>query len=178
MLFRPEFQGQIALEQLPDDFVQRLERRVRTGLLLPGHRARANYRVESSDRNEITFAAKGFLAQYNIGLNRVTVRRAGAHQLDYQVSFWRWTGYAVAHGAILGVLFVALYAFVPEMRRNIAAYPHGATLFWSLIGFFCLLWPWLLTAIHRGAARLALERILRETMAGATGADEGQAKGA
>ena len=54
-------------------------------------------------------------------------------------------------------------------------YPHGATLYWSLIGFFCLLWPWLLTAFHKRAARQLLERILRETMAGSGDAGEGAA---
>ena len=166
MFFVPEFHGQITLEHLPDDFVQRLERRVESGLLVPGQRARAHYRVLSSDHDEVTFAAEGFLTQYNIGLNRVTIRRAGANQLEYQVSYWGWTGYTVAHGTMMGILFVALYAFWPEMRREIAMYAYGATLFWSLVGFFCLLWPWLLTAFHKGPARQALERILRETMAG------------
>ena len=108
MLFTPEFQGQITLEDLPDDFVQRLERRIETGLLVAGQRSRADYRVLSSDRDGITFGAKGFLTTYNVGLNRVTVRRIGANQLDYQVSYWGWTGYAVAHGVSMGVLFVAV----------------------------------------------------------------------
>jgi hypothetical protein len=170
MLLTPEFQGQIALEHLPDDFARRLEQRVESGLLVPGRRSRAHYRVLSTDHDEITFAAEGFLTQYSIGLNRVTIRRAGANQLDYEVSFWGWTGYAVAHGAIMGVLFVGVYVFFPRMRQDMGSYAHGATLYWSLIGLFCLIWPWLLTAFHKRAARSALERIVRETMAGATGA--------
>ena len=169
MSFVPEFQGQITLEHLPDDFVERLVRRVETGLLVTGRHDRADYRVLSSDRESITFGAQGFLTTYNIGLNRVTIRRAGARQLDYEVSFWGWTGYAVAHGAVMGLLFLALFTLIPEMRRQIGTFPHGTPIFWGIVGFFSLLWPWILTALHRGAARRALERILRDTMTGVGG---------
>ncbi len=171
MSFVPEFQGQIRLEHLPDDFVERIARRVETGLLVPNNRTRANYRVLASDRDSISFAAEGFFTQYNVGLNRVTVRRADASQLDYQCVFWGWTGYALAHGAVMGLLFVAVYALSAEIRREIATRPLGPAMFWSLVGFFSLLWPWLLAVIHRGTARQVLERILRETMASPGGGE-------
>lgn len=171
MFFTPEFQGQMAFQHLPDDFVERLEQRVEGGLFVPGRRSRAEYRVLSSGSDEIEFAAEGFLTQYNVGLNHVVVRRCGANQLEYHVSFWGWTRYAVAHGTALGLLFVTIFALMPDMRRQIVDYPRGAALFWSLVAFFSLAWPWLLTALHRGAARQALERILREALAGPPGAD-------
>lgn len=164
MSLGPEFQGQITLDRVPDDFVERLQHRVETGLLVPGNRRRANYKVLSSGRDEITFGAEGFATAYAIGLNRVTVRRAGASQLDYQVSYWDWTKYATSHGILLGFLFWVVFELAPGMRQQVSAQAFGPALFWGLVAFFSLAWPWLLTALHQNAARQALEQILRETM--------------
>lgn len=162
----PVFQGQLVFDRpLPDDFVERIRRRVETGLLVPGNRARANYQVVSSGRDEIAFAAEGFATAYAIGLNRVNVRRTGSAQLDFQVSYWDWTKYAMSHGMVMGFLFWLVYVLMPEVRDQVNARAYGPTLFWGLIGFFSFAWPWLLTAIHQGFARRALEGILRETMA-------------
>ena len=162
--FIPEFDGQLELVRIPDDFVARIRKRVEEGLLMRGIRRRANYVVRSEGRDEVTFGAEDFLTAYNVGLNDVSVRRSGATTVRYHVTFWRWTWTAVAHSAILGLTFLICFLGIERMRRDVAAYAYGPYMFWGLIIFFCLLWPWILTAIHRKFAEKALRRILREVM--------------
>ena len=162
--FIPEFDGDLELPRVPDDFVARMRKRVEAGLFLPGSRRRANYSVRTAGRDEITFGADDFLTAYNVGLNDVSVRRRGANSVHYHATYWRWTWTAVAHGGIMGLTFLILALTLPYMRQEIASYPHGPYWFGSIVIFFCFLWPWLLTAFHRRFAELALQRILREVM--------------
>ena len=163
----PEFEGDLALGTVPDDFVERIRRRVESGLLQPGSRTRADYRVRSSDRDSIVFGAEGFSTAYAIGLNEVRLSRVGRDQVHYQVSYWRWTRAAVAHSALIGLVLAALYASLPGVRRDVSLYPAGKVIFWSMVGFWGLVWPWLLAAWHRGFAERALRRVLSETLGGA-----------
>jgi hypothetical protein len=163
--FAPEFEGEMTFESLPDDFVDRIRQRVETGLLCPGLRARADYRVSSSDRDAIHFEAHGFLTAYNVGLNDVTVRRSGGSQVHYHVTYWRWTWYAVANGLLPAFALALASAFYPAMRSAFTIAPGGLPTLLAILGFFTLVWPWLLTALHRRFAEQALQRILRETLA-------------
>jgi len=164
--FAPEFEGELTLDAFPDDFRERIQRRVETGLLFAGNRSRADYRIVASDGNSVTIHAHGLASVYNIGLNEVTLTRQGANGLRYHVSYWGWTQAAVAHGLILTILFVVLYLVIPQFRRDVAAYSYGFAMLWSIVGVMGLLWPWLLSALHKGPARRALIRILNETLAG------------
>src|SRR5215831_9445424 len=164
--FIPEFDGDLELAGVPNDFAPRLKKRAEDGLLTPGRRsARTDYFVRSEDSNGITLAAGNFLTAYNVGLNEIRVSRSGPTTLHYHVNFWRWTWTAVGHGALLGLLFLASFAAFPEARTEIAAYPFGLVAFAAIAGFFCILWPWILTAIQKPLAEKTLQRILRETMA-------------
>ena len=164
-LFRPRFEGQLTLDRVPEDMTTRIQHRLEQGLLMPGHRGpRTDYRVKAMDSQAITFASHGLLTTCNVGLNDVTVRRNGPNQVQYDVSYWGWTLLAVAYSALLGLLFLALYLFIPQMRHDVHSYPYGPLLFWSIVSFFCLVWPWILSALHRGPAEGALQRILRETL--------------
>ncbi|HKW50663.1 MAG TPA: hypothetical protein VJQ53_02930 [Candidatus Eisenbacteria bacterium] len=162
--FIPEFEGELELARIPDDFVARMRKRVEVGLLWPGIKSRANYSVRSAGRDEINFGADDLLTAYNVGLNDVSVRRQGSNAVHYHVNYWRWTWTAVAHGAILGTIIVVCAFFIPDMRRQIDTTPNGLYLFAGLLLFFCLLWPWILTALHRSFAEKALRRILSEVM--------------
>jgi hypothetical protein len=164
-LFDPQFDGQLTIDPLPDDFVARIERRVVDGLLVPGQRVRADYQVVAKDGDGITFVARGFLTTYAVGLNEVTVRRTGRDQLQYHVYYRGWARIAAGHGALFGLAMVACYLLVPALPRDVASHRYGPPLFWVMVGFWSLVWPWLLTAFHRGPAERALQRILRETMA-------------
>src|SRR2546426_6449935 len=127
--FIPEFDGQLELVRIPDDFVARIRKRVEEGLLMRGIRRRANYVVRSEGRDEVTFGAEDFLTAYNVGLNDVSVRRSGATTVRYHVTFWRWTWTAVAHSAILGLTFLICFLGIERMRRVVAPYAHGPFLF-------------------------------------------------
>jgi hypothetical protein len=162
--FRPEFDGQLTLEPLPDDFAERIERRVVDGLFVPGRRDRADYHVTAKDRDAITFEARGFLTTWNVGLNVVTVRRSGRDQIRYHVSYWGWTRFAVLLGAGLGLVLATCYLAVPHLVWDIASNPSHRPIFWAMVAFWSLLWPWLLTALHRRPVEMALQRILRETL--------------
>ena len=171
-LFHPEFEGELTLPSVPDDFTARIQRRLEAGLLMAGYRGpRTNYHVETMDRRSITFASSGFLTHYNVGLNRVTLTRVDPSRIAYKVSYWKWTLLAVAHGALLALVFVACYALMPGMRRDIDAYRYGPAMFWSMVASWCLVWPWVLTAFHRRPVELALQRILRETLSTPGAAD-------
>ena len=161
----PEFDGELKLAQIPDDFAARIRARVEQGLLVQGHRSRrTNYAIRSESRDEVSFASTNMLTAYNVGLNNVSVRRTGPTTLHYHVSFWRWTWHAVAHGAVLGLALLICLVVLPEMRSEIAAYTFGPVIFGGLLAFFSLLWPWILTALHRPFAEKTLQRILREVL--------------
>ncbi len=162
--FIPEFEGELRLARIPEDFVARIRKRIEDGLFVPGRRSRADYVVRTSGLDEIAFGAKGLLTAYNLGLNEVSIRRAGPDGLRYRVVYWRWTWTAVAHGALIGLVFVLVFFASSEMRREVASYSFGAHLFWGLVVFFCVLWPWILSAMHRRFAENALQRILREVL--------------
>jgi hypothetical protein len=163
--FVPEFEGELTLDPLPEDFATRIQRRVEGGLLTPGRLDRADYQVTAKDRSGITFVARGFLTRYNIGLNEVTVGRGGGNRLRYRVSYWGWTRIAVAHGLLLGAAMAGAWALLPGMRREMAQYPFGAWIFWGNVALWCVAWPWLLSALHKPHAEGALKRILCETLA-------------
>ena len=162
--FIPEFEGDLEVARVPDDFVVRLRKRVEEGLFRPGKRARANYSVRSAGPDEISFGADDFLTACSVGLNEVTVRRAGATFVHYRATFWRWTWTAVAHGAVIGAILLVFAVTLRTMRRQIAAYSYGPILFGSLVVFFGILWPWILAAIHRRFAEKSLRRILGEVL--------------
>ena len=163
----PHFSGHLALDPLPEDFAARLQRRVENGLLVPGRRDRADYHVMARDRSGIHFVARGFLTTYNLGLNDVSVNRAGGNQVRYEVTFWGWTRLAVLQGLLLGTTLATVYVLSARFRDDVASHQHGAWLFWGLGAFWSLVWPWVLTALHRPHAERALRRILHETLSDA-----------
>ena len=179
-LFVPVFEGHLTVDPLPEDFATLIQRRVESGLLAPGRRDRADYEIISKDRSGLSFVARGLLTIYNVGLNDVTVGRSGANRIRYYVSYWGWTRIAVVHGLLLGAALAAAFALYPPMRRDMAGYPYGAWLFWGMAAFWCLIWPWLLSALHKPHAEGALRRILAETLGSAptSEAAEGGASGA
>ena len=160
---RPEFEGDLGEDRVPEDFLARFERRVRDGLFEPGNRVRADYRVIASHRGELSFAAGDFLTAYNIGLNEVELRRAGDGTLSYHVRFARWARYVRIHGALLGAGLAAMH-LVPAVRAQIDARPGGEWLFWPLLVLWSAIFPWVLIGIHGTFARRALERILRSEL--------------
>lgn len=162
--FAPCFEGELELAEVPDDFVARIERRVAEGLLVKGSRQRANYRVRRTDKDEIAFGADDFWTAMNVGLNEVVVRRTGPRTVAYQVTFRAWNRYGVWLCAALGIVGLCVAFLVPSIRRMIEEYPLGAVAVGGLLLFWCVVWPWILTAMHKRPAARCLERILREEL--------------
>jgi hypothetical protein len=163
--FSPVYDGGIDFEAVPDDFAERIARRVRTGLLVPGRRGRANYVVEKQGVDAISFSARGFWTAYNIGLNDVELRRDGQKRIVFHGSFRRWTLYAAIHGLVLALVILLGILVLPDARNEIARTSWGWAFVGALLVFFGLLWPWLLVAMQRRFVPRALERIVRESLA-------------
>ena len=162
--FRPAFEGVLTLERIPEDWSDRMQRRIDRGLILPGSRNRARYRVESADRDLLTFDAVDWRTAYAIGLNHVELQREGTDTITYRVSFTRWNRIAVAHGALIGIILAAGALLQPKLRAQMDSYPFGPWLFGGLVAFFSLAWPWILTAIQRNSARNLLEDVVLEEL--------------
>ena len=167
--FRPEFEGDLAVDQVPEDFFERIRRRVEQGLLPATSRTRVDYHVIAQSRDSIEFEARGFLTAYAIGLNHVELRRADPRTISYHVRFDRWNRYAVFHGALIG-LALAIAFQIPATHRDIQKFPVGQWMPWGMLLFWSFIWPWLMTALHRPFARRALERVLTEELAKDPGA--------
>jgi len=159
--FQPWFEGTLTLKSVPSDWSDRIEGRIVEGFLHPGRRARSNYRVTRAEGDLLIFEAADFATAFAIGLNHVELRRLTGETLSYRVSFTRWNRYVVTQGVVLGTV-LAIASFAPALERQIAAL--GSWLFWSLVGFWSLAWPWILTAIHRRFAQRLLEDILLEEL--------------
>lgn len=160
----PAYSGVIELPRIPDDFTDRIERRVETGLLTPGSRRRANYVVRSKSADSIAFSAVGFWTQYNVGLNEVELRRDGPSRISYHGSFRPWARAAAIYAFALAAVILVGFLVWPGARADISRYAWGWPFLGGLLVFFGLLWPWLLVAIHRRFVPRALERIVRETL--------------
>ena len=160
-LFLPVFTGRISVPGVPADFSARLAERVRTGLLVPGSRRRANYTVDTTGSDRLSFRAADLWTAISVGLNEVSVERRDATTISYEVRYWRWTLYCV----VLSLLFVlSAVGIVLFWGQAIQAQQYGPLLFWCHVGFWGFAWPWILTALHKPFASRCLERILREVM--------------
>jgi hypothetical protein len=155
---QPSFEGQVTFDQVPDDVFERIERRLASGLFVPGKRQRAHYRVIAKSPEMLEFESADFVTAYAIGLNHVVLRRIGRDSIAYEVSFARWNRYAVTHAAIIGLVFAIVFAVGLHDRLD----SRASWLFWGFVSFWALAWPWLLTAMHRPFAARALESVLRE----------------
>lgn len=168
-MFTPEFRGRFECRTEPRVFLERVAERVRDGFLVRGSQVRASYEVAQRDAGSLHVRSTDFWSDYNIGLNDVRLS-AESGGVAYEVTYWRWTRGAVVHAAILAATLAVFY-FLPSETWGIAAQIRqqppdrrvwALAIFWGSIGFWGLLWPWLLARLHRGPAERALRRILRE----------------
>jgi len=161
----PAYRGTIELDTVPSDFTDRIERRVESGLFVPGNRSRANYVVCDKSADQIRFMADDFLTAYNVGLNTVVLKRTGQHTITYAGRFWKWAIYAVAQALVIATLVLLALLAVPALREQISSYTWGWLYIGTLLVFFGLVWPWILVVIHRRFAARTVERIVRQAVA-------------
>jgi len=163
--FSPAYNGTIEMQDVPNDFTDRIQRRVESGLLVPGSRSRANYVVCEKSPNRIRFMADDFLTAYNVGLNSVVLQRDSPTTVTYHGQFWRWAIYAVVQALVIATVVLLAVLAVPGARDQVSSYRGGWIYLGVLLAFFGLAWPWILVALHRRFAARALERIVRQTVA-------------
>jgi hypothetical protein len=161
--FVPRFSGRMRFAHVPGDFAPRLQKRVEDGFLVRGVRTRANYSIHT-DAGEVRIVANDYWTAINIGLNDVRLRSADEQHVAYEVTFWRWTVY----GLLLGGSILALLLGCTLTIESVSAYfpvdPLARAGTWSIAIFFGLVWPWVLTEMHKRPAAQCLDRILRETL--------------
>ncbi len=168
-LFHPSFEGEWRPGRLAADLTERLAGRVRSGLL-PAAKARRNrYELLTETNDSVRFRSVTFLTGINIGWNDVEVRidrRSGS--ATFSVRFWSWTRYCVLLGLALGLVFAALVVLPVLLEVYLfpeSFYPSREEVLLialPMMAFWCLLWPWLLVAMHKKQARRAFVRLLDE----------------
>ncbi len=158
--FLPRIQGTLEVGRVPEDLVGAIRRRVENGLLQPGVRKRANYVVRRETQGAIDFGAADWWTAVAIGLNEVQVRRLSDGRLAYSITFWRWAGYVIVLGAVIGAALIGSLLF--EYVRREVMEQGGLVVFLSIVLFWAVVWPWVLIAMHRLVVRKQLERILRQ----------------
>lgn len=167
--FQPSFEGLWKPERLADNFARRLAARVRSGLLPAAKRWRNRYEVSSETDESVRFRSTTLLTSANVGWNDVDLwidRQQG--EVRYRVAYWAWARFCFLLGLVLGAAF-ALLVVVPVLTGWYlfpeSYYPSKAevlTFALPMMGFWCVLWPWILVAIHKGQARRAFVRLLDE----------------
>ncbi len=161
--FSPTFEGELNIPDLCDDFIEQMAERVRAGLLVRGYRDRANYRVIDKDENSIRFVADDFWTATNIGLNDVEIATTGPRKIRYRVLFWTWTKFAL--GLCGAIALVGLIAFSAGLWL-VDDMPGASWISLPIVvaGMLVLVmvWPWVLTRMHKRPAAACLERIIKE----------------
>lgn len=168
--FHPSFDGVWKPQRLAEGFETQLAARVRSGLL-PAARARRNrYEVLSESDESVRFRSVALLTSANIGWNDVEIRAdRGAGTVAYHVTYWAWTRYCVVLGlglaALLALLvvvpvFTGWYPFDENLYPSTADLRGGLGL--PMMGFWCLVFPWILVAMHKGPARRGFEALLAD----------------
>ena len=159
-IFLPHIEGTLEVGRVPEDLPGAIRRRVENGLFQPGVRKRANYVVRREAKDAIDFGAADWWTALAIGLNEVQVRRLSDGRLAYSITFWRWAGYVIGLGAVLGAALLGS-SLLEYVRRQVRE-QGGLVVFLAIVLFWAVVWPWILIAVHRLVVRKQLERILRQ----------------
>ena len=158
--------GSIEFDRLPTDWVERMTRRIETGLFTPGSRRRADYVVRSRSSDAVSFSANGFWTAFNLGLNDVELHSAEGNRVAYHGSFNRWAAYTAIQGVVVAGAILLVVLLWPGARGEVVRYgAWGWPLLITLLAFFGLVWPRVLVVMHRRFASRALERIIRQAVA-------------
>jgi hypothetical protein len=165
--FLPTFAGLYKPVTLSPRIFEALAARVREKKVFPGATARRNrYVIVEQSNQKLRFRATTLLTGSFLGLNDVTLRTdkvPGA--VHYSVSYWTWAGYCIGLGlfiaaAILGSLLLF------QIGGYSTNYPFHSWVLWCMLGFWCLIWPWILIAMHKLFVPRALIRTLEEANKG------------
>jgi hypothetical protein len=156
--FAASFEGFYRPDSLATDFLPRLAARIQSGLFPMASPRRNQYEIVDQTGASMHFRSTGLAAGINIGLNEVRLRvdrKAGV--VYYSVTYWTWAQYCIGLGLVLGVVLVVAAQLLLPQRG-----PANPLWVWSFAGFWCLLWPWVLIALHKRPAARCLRGIFEE----------------
>lgn len=163
--FHPSFEGVWKPERLADGFGEALSARVRSGLLPRAKPRRNRYELESHGSDFVRFRSTTLLTGANIGWNEVEVRvDRPAGKARYSVLYWTWARYCVFLGLGLLAFFALVFGLAWAWGTvSLATVSPGFLVFGApMIAFWCLLWPWILVAMHKKHAKAGFENLLAE----------------
>lgn len=170
--FHPSFDGVWQTERVAEDFSNRLAQRVKTGLFPSARAIRNRYELVGHSDDLVHFRSTTILTGANVGFNDVEVRvDRSKNQLRYSVTYWTWARYCVFLGLGLALAIPAV-VFGPgliglELPQNWLPEPKQFLVFGvPMIVFWCLIWPWVLIALHKPNARRGFELLLEEVNSG------------
>ena len=141
------------------------------GLLAGQQQARSHYIVSDVGPTHITIHAAGWPTAFNVGLNELALQLLQRGSVHYQVRYWRWARYALALGAVLGVVGVMLLLSLDVRgyigRHSTSRLPgltvdQNLAIAWFMVLFWGFVWPWLLIPMHKRPLRGLVERLIRE----------------
>lgn len=162
-LFTPVTSGTISVGVSPN-FISALAERIRCGLFPMAAENRNAYEVISQNERALQFRSTNIWTGINVGLNNVTVNVIQPDRIEYTIRYWTWTKYAIATCLSLfltGVLAITVGRIVLPAAW-FAEFDKSPWIGISMLVFWGLLWPWVLTAMHKKSVRSCFERILDE----------------
>lgn len=159
----PTFTGLYKPEKLSPRLLETLAQRVQEKKLFPWAAPRRNqYVIAEQSTGKLRFRATTLLTGAFLGLNNVTLRTDKAPgTVQYTVTYWIWAGYCIGLSAFIvlailgGILLFQLGGYTPY---NLFRF----WILWIMLGFWGLVWPWILIAMHKLFVPNALIRILEE----------------
>ncbi len=162
--FSPVFSGEYQPKALHPEILDHLAQRIESGLWPMASKLRNRYEIVTKNDDALRFKSTNILTGINIGLNDVMLkidREQGA--VRFLVTYWTWTSYCVALSGSIGLVLLAVLVLTYIFSPNSEQIPAVALwMFGSMILFWGGIWPWLLTGLHKGPAKLCIERILDE----------------
>lgn len=170
MTLAPQTEGTVQIRSSAAQFLEAFRRRVAAGLLSGRPHPRSNYVIAEGASDRLRVRAADWWTAFNVGLNELELEpRPGV--VHYRVRYWRWAGYALGLGAMLGLIGVSLLlAF--DVRGYIASHAasqipglsidQNVAITWSMVLFWGFVWPWLLIALHKRPLRRLIARLISE----------------
>lgn len=152
-------------------FLARVVKRVEAGFLVGRPHFRSRYAVVSSTGDRLAIRSEDFWTDFNVGLNDISLRLAGDGAIEYDVRFGRWLKGCVVMSAAIAVILVGLYLLplpdpisIPAQlgRGTAAEQKQSIAIFWGMVAWWGVAWPWVMGLFHRGPAERCLRNILSE----------------
>jgi len=171
MILTPQIDGTVPIRSAGPRFLEAFRQRVKAGLLTGRPHPRSNYRVDETGSDRLVLHAADWWTALNVGLNDVHLRLEQEGSVHYTVTYWRWAGFSLALGGMLGVIGLVLLLSL-DVRGYIARNPNSMVpglsddqnllIAWVMVLFWGFVWPWLLIPMHKRPLRGLLTRLIAE----------------